>query len=219
MAKGLINAEAATTDTRCTFWIYDGTNKIGTAFGSADASHLYGTSVNVIGEISYTSFQSTKTFTLYAVRNAGDGYCQAQAGDANTGVSLSIEEVYPTQSQPVFINSVGTSYPGNTFFESARSAAGNETTECTTGTCTLYRNSGAFTSSTFIAQGRYTVNFDSSKLGSDVVCGCSNMGTLGGGYTCIIDTYTSSSFRVVNYNAANTSYQNDVINFWCHGKK
>lgn len=155
---GTFLASTGTDTTRCQFAITDGTTIKGNSDSYAYYPYVGDNGANApVGYYTYDSYQSSKTFQIIANRSVGSGSstCLCNADNANRECGISIEEVYPTVSQPVIVNSVTTSYAGQKKIESAT------ITPVDGSTCSLSQSGDWISSTTPVATGKCTVNFKS----------------------------------------------------------
>lgn len=106
-ANGSFGVSYSGSTTTCTFYLTDGTTISGGMLGQAVAAKDSEWLSGLIGYYSYSSFQPTKTFSVYAVRSGGSGSCDCHAENSNTACTLSIEEVYPVAQQPQLLRPTG----------------------------------------------------------------------------------------------------------------
>lgn len=89
------------TGANCIYSIYDGTNYIGTANGYIGTGYMF---VNtIIGEVTYTSLQTSREFSIYAKLIGGTGTCTVGTNSSDSIMRMSIEPVYPTANMPQII--------------------------------------------------------------------------------------------------------------------
>lgn len=218
--NGSLEAYQSTTATSCDFRIFDGTNVIATQrIAQANSSVSAQFASSMVGYVSYPSIQASKTFSVQAVRNSGDGSCALFASASFTKATLSIEEVYPTQAMPQIINSVGTSYNGQTIFNSSRIGQASDASTCTSSPCTTYGETGDWISSvTRVGTGSYTVNLNSGVYTSPPNCSCTPRGITTVA-TCFINSQTISAVGVLTYNTLTQAPGDESFVIHCHGIK
>ena len=173
---------------------------------------------SIEGTFEYTSLQSSVTFSLQAKRTYGDGVCRLSTS-AN-GFEMSIEPIYPTVAMPQIVNSVGTSYNGQTRLESVTVAgAGSDNSSCGTGACTLWHNTGGISSVSRTNTARYTVNFNTGVFSDTPNCTCTIDTGPSNANVCYIGSCTNTSCLVTANNLVNGYIDNNKFYLICHGIK
>ncbi len=212
-----------TTNTFCKFDFHDGSAVVAsTLFGSETT--LPDRFQNFEGNISYSSLEASKTFTLRATRITGDGYCAMDC----TGDNCSIELIPMTQSIPalIILNQVSTTASGGigdniAAIASAGSSWPSSLTACATGTCGTLFGSSLVASAAYTSTGLYTITLQSGVFpGTNYFCEPHSLqlGTNGGNCKALPPT-SATSVQVECRSWGANALQNDGFTLSCKGLK
>jgi hypothetical protein len=107
----------SSTATTCAFAVYDGTNYIGEVDNYTASSSTRAMTNYAAGEITYSSAQYNKEFTVYAKRSVGDGTCSVMntIAEAEIGIIPVTEGI----NNPHILNNVISSSSGGVRVETA----------------------------------------------------------------------------------------------------
>lgn len=209
------SAFATSTSTTCQFRIYDGTSSLGSIELSASGTP-YNSISSLVGYVSYTTDQPTRTFYVQAQKTSGADNCYSSAN--STSAVLSIEPVYPTSAMPQIVNSVSSTSNKQTIFNSVRLAGATDSTPCTGSPCTQYNETGDWVSSVSRdGQGIYTINMNAGIYPNKPVCVCSTASTTDYGF-CQITPLSTSQLALYSKKHDGT-FMDETLLIMCHGEK
>jgi hypothetical protein len=144
--------------------------------------------------------------------------------DANLGqakIHITARPLNQNIPAPVFVGSVITPSSGVEKLTRIEFGGGVYQNVCTAGTCTIWANPGSWVSSvTRAGAGDYTVNFSSSTFSAVPTCVATGGGAASDGSATYdqVTTQTTSTMRIVTYNAAGAN-ADDYVRIMCMGPK
>jgi len=212
-SAGNFYASAGTASTDCEFYVTsDGSDRYGSFRLYATSSSAIDGGGGTLGYYTPTSTVSSKKFSVYATRISGDGSCLCEANTMSSrSCTVSINEIYPTVSQPVIVNSVTTEYPGQAWeYWGELDDSG-----------IVNSGSGGWTTSNS-STGRNIVAFTTPAPSTDAyTCGCSSINDAVShcnsqdGAT----TKTASQIAFGNVRSSTEAYRSATIHFHCYIKR
>jgi hypothetical protein len=219
-ASGAFYNQYATSAGRCDYRIYDGTNEIITSFQTVDSGVDSSVMPALVGYVKYSSPQASKTFSVQAKKSIGGGSCNCDASSSTGPYScmLSIEEVYPTQAMPQIINSVGTTYNGQTILNSAKISDGGNS-KCSSSPCGVIQETGNWIDTTTRSgTGSYTINLVSGVFPTIPSCTTTSLYYGTSVAQCLVTSASTSSLGISCLNSAGSGVD-EGFNIICHATK
>lgn len=218
--SGVFRTTKSTINTGCEYAITDGTTTriIAVDIASDVSAYFFKTGNSAYFE--YTSI-GDRTFTVQGRRTNGDGSCRIASYELSGQIDtmLSVNPVYPTSNMPQIVNSVGTTYNGQTKLESVFFAGASRATACSGSPCTMYNNTGGFSSITRSGTGTYVVNFTSGTWSQIPTCTCSIDYRAGASFICYVYNTGLTSTTVYTSDNTVTGSADTGANIICHGLK
>jgi hypothetical protein len=182
-------------------------NRTGDANGAGTDSYASAT-------FQYNVVQASKEISVCLRVNSGGGSCYLD--NTTTDVEIRLEPKTPRIAMPQIINSVGTSYQGQTRLESVFSSGTGAEDACTSSPCTLRSNTGGISSVTRTAAGAYLVNFVSGTFSQSPVCNCSFLDAVND-YKCSVRRVDINTARIYTFDSS--AFVDQPLSIICHGIK
>lgn len=159
LAQGAFEASYSVSTTDCNFRLWDGTNQIGTADAFATSGATNNAVSTISGMVQYSSFQSSVTIEVQAMRVSGGGSCRIENSSTTKNFNISLIPVDQSLPAPLLVGSVTSNSTGLERIEraaincSGSSSIGSQSGSWITGVsniasgyCTLTLASGIFSS-------------------------------------------------------------------------
>lgn len=174
----------------------------------------------IMAEFEYSSIQTNIEFKVQAKGVSCAPYIDTYQG-AGAGVkhfTMVLIPLSPQVSTPLIINSVGTTYKGQTKLESAIISGATLASGCTSSPCTLYSNTGGISSVSRNSAGSYSVNFKSGTFSQPPTCTCSGRGLT---YitTCRVQPATKDLVYALTNKVSDSADTDEIVSIICHGTK